>query len=209
VEIYQERIRDLLSPTTPGSDNLQVGEEAAGGGVYIKGVSEFYVTSPEEMGELMRQGAENRATSATGMNAGSSRSHSLFLISLAQSNRATGTSTSGKLYLVDLAGSETVSKTGVSGQQLEELKKINKSLSTLGNVINALTDGKSTHVPYRDSKLTRVLQECLGGNAKTALLIACSPSAYNEVESLSTLRFGKRAKKIALHAHVSCPDHTA
>ena len=86
------------------------------------------------------------------------------------------------------AGSETINKTGVSGQQLEEAKKINKSLSALGNVINALTDGKSTHVPYRDSKLTRVLQEALGGNSRTALIINCSPASYNEMETLSTLR---------------------
>lgn len=91
----------------------------------------------------------------------------------------------------------------MQGQQLEELKKINKSLSALGNVINALTDGKSTHVPYRDSKLTRVLQECIGGNAKTTLIIACSPSSWNEMETLSTLRFGKRAKRIVNHATVN------
>jgi kinesin family protein 5 len=128
-----------------------VGEDPVNG-VYIKGVTEYYVTSREEVLGLMAQGNDNRAVSATGMNAGSSRSHSLFILSLTQKNTSTGELTSGKLYLVDLAGSETVSKTGASGQQLEELKKINKSLSSLGNVINSLTDGKSTHIPYRDSK---------------------------------------------------------
>ena len=186
VEIYCERIRDLFDVK---KDNLAVGEDSTGG-VYIKGVTEFYVTSREEVLSLMAQGNENRAVSATGMNAGSSRSHSLFLLAFTQRNTATGETTSGKLFLVDLAGSETVSKTGVSGQQLEELKKINKSLSSLGNVINSLTDGKSSHIPYRDSKLTRVLQECIGGNAKTTLIIACSPSTWNEMETLSTLRFG-------------------
>lgn len=98
--------------------------------------------------------------------------------------------------MVDLAGSEKIGKTGASGQTLDEAKKINKSLSSLGNVINALTDGKSSHIPYRDSKLTRILQESLGGNARTTLIITCSPSPYNEAETISTLRFGVRAKSI-------------
>ena len=100
------------------------------------------------------------------------------------------------MFLVDLAGSEKISKTGAKGQTLDEAKKINKSLSSLGNVINALTDGKSAHIPYRDSKLTRILQESLGGNSRTTLIITCSPSPFNEAETLSTLRFGIRAKSI-------------
>ena len=92
--------------------------------------------------------------------------------------------------MVDLAGSEKITKTNASGQTLNEAKKINKSLSTLGLVINNLTDGNSKHVPYRDSKLTRILQESLGGNSKTCLIITCSPSTYNEAETISTLRFG-------------------
>jgi hypothetical protein len=202
VEIYCERLRDLLVSDPRGHDNLQVGEDfgAHGLGVYIKGLTEYYVGSVDEVLALMQQGNANRATAATGMNAGSSRSHSLFMLSLDQKNTDTGTSTRAKLYLVDLAGSETVGKTGVTGQQFEELKKINQSLSCLGNVINALTDGKASHIPYRDSKLTRVLQECLGGNSKTALIINCSPSAWNENETLSTLRFGKRAKRIVNRA---------
>ena len=95
-----------------------------------------------------------------------------------------------------MAGSEKVGKTGATGQTLDEAKTINKSLTALGLVINALTDGKSAHIPYRDSKLTRVLQESLGGNSKTCLIITCSPSIYNEAETISTLRFGKRAKQI-------------
>ena len=100
------------------------------------------------------------------------------------------------MYLVDLAGSEKVGKTGAEGKRLDEAKNINKSLSTLGLVIFSLTDGKSTHVPYRDSKLTRVLQDSLGGNSKTSLIITCSPASYNEQETLSTLRFGVRAKAV-------------
>ena len=94
------------------------------------------------------------------------------------------------MFCCDLAGSEKVEKTEAKGSTLEEAKMINKSLSALGNVINALTDGKSTHVPYRDSKLTRMLQESLGGNSKTSLIITCSPSIFNKDETVSTLRFG-------------------
>ena len=109
------------------------------------------------------------------MNTESSRSHSLVQFTVQQRNTETGSSKTGRLYLVDLAGSEKVGKTGASGQTLEEAKKINKSLSALGMVINALTDGKSSHVPYRDSKLTRILQESLGGNSRTTLIVNCSP----------------------------------
>lgn len=137
------------------------------------------------------------------MNAESSRSHSIFVITVTQKNIETGSAKSGQLFLVDLAGSEKVGKTGASGQTLEEAKKINKSLSALGMVINSLTDGKSTHVPYRDSKLTRILQESLGGNSRTTLIINCSPSAYNDAETLSTLRFGMRAKSIKNKAKVN------
>src|SRR3984885_1380645 len=137
------------------------------------------------------------------MNAESSRSHSIFLITIQQRNTETGALKTGNLYLVDLAGSEKVGKTGASGQTLEEAKKINKSLSALGMVINNLTDGKSSHIPYRDSKLTRILQESLGGNSRTTLIINCSPSSYNDAETLSTLRFGMRAKAIKNMARVN------
>lgn len=130
------------------------------------------------------------------MNEGSSRSHSVFTITVTQKDVRTNAMKSGKLQLVDLAGSEMVRKTGASGQQLEEAKMINKSLSALGQVINALTDEKATHVPYRDSKLTRVLQDSLGGNSKTVLIIAVSPSSFNAAETVSTMRFGMRAKSI-------------
>ena len=104
---------------------------------------------------------------------------------------------------MDLAGSERSEKTGAKGRLLEEANMINKSLTNLGNVINHLTDGKSTHIPYRDSKLTRILQESLGGNAKTSLIITCSPAKYNLDETLSTLRFGARAKRIKNRAKVN------
>ena len=130
------------------------------------------------------------------MNAQSSRSHSCFIVTVSQSNTQDFSQKTGKLYLVDLAGSEKIAKTGAVGQTKEEAKNINKSLSTLGLVINHLTDGVSTHIPYRDSKLTRVLQESLGGNSKTSLIITCSPARFNFDETVSTLKFGARAKKI-------------
>jgi kinesin family protein 5 len=199
MEIYMERIRDLL---VPQNDNLPVHEEKARG-VYVKGLLEVYVSSVQEVYEVMRRGGAARAVSATNMNQESSRSHSIFVITVTQKNVETGSAKSGQLFLVDLAGSEKVGKTGASGQTLEEAKKINKSLSALGMVINALTDGKSTHIPYRDSKLTRILQESLGGNSRTTLIINCSPSSYNDAETISTLRFGVRAKAIKNKAKVN------
>lgn len=199
MEIYMERIRDLLAPQ---NDNLPVHEEK-NRGVYVKGLLEIYVSSVQEVYEVMRRGGAARAVSATNMNQESSRSHSIFVITVTQKNVETGSAKSGQLFLVDLAGSEKVGKTGASGQTLEEAKKINKSLSALGMVINALTDGKSSHIPYRDSKLTRILQESLGGNSRTTLIINCSPSSYNDAETLGTLRFGTRAKSIKNKAKVN------
>ncbi|RMJ26461.1 kinesin heavy chain [Aspergillus sp. HF37] len=199
MEIYMERIRDLL---VPQNDNLPVHEEKSRG-VYVKGLLEVYVSSVQEVYEVMRRGGTARAVAATNMNQESSRSHSIFVITITQKNLETGSAKSGQLFLVDLAGSEKVGKTGASGQTLEEAKKINKSLSALGMVINALTDGKSSHIPYRDSKLTRILQESLGGNSRTTLVINCSPSSYNDAETISTLRFGVRAKAIKNKAKVN------
>ncbi|KAI8645736.1 P-loop containing nucleoside triphosphate hydrolase protein [Parasitella parasitica] len=228
MEIYMEKVRDLLNPSM---DNLPIHEDKTHG-VYVKGLLEVYVGSSEDVYEVMRNGSSNRVVSATNMNAESSRSHSIVVITITQKNIDTGAAKSGKLYLVDLAGSEKVGKTGASGQTLEEAKKINKSLTALGMVINSLTDGKvrqhlggkylislklklfhskqqqqqqlkSSHVPYRDSKLTRILQESLGGNSRTTLIINCSPSSYNEAETLSTLRFGMRAKSIKNKAKVN------
>jgi kinesin family protein 5 len=192
VEIYMEKIRDLIDPSR---NNLNVREEKSRG-VFIEDLSERYCSNEEEVLDIMKLGSQNRATNATNMNEQSSRSHSIFIMTIHQNNVKDLVAKTGKLYLVDLAGSEKISKTGATGELLEEAKNINKSLTTLGMVINSLTDGKSLHVPYRDSKLTRVLQESLGGNARTCLIITCSPSSYNEAETLSTLRFGLRAKKI-------------
>ncbi|KAL1586371.1 hypothetical protein WHR41_05518 [Cladosporium halotolerans] len=199
MEIYMEKIRDLL---VPQNDNLPVHEDKARG-VYVKGLHEFYVGSVEEVYQVLERGGAARMVAATNMNQESSRSHSIFVIEVAQKNVESGSAKSGRLFLVDLAGSEKVGKTGASGQTLEEAKKINKSLTSLGMVINALSDGKSSHIPYRDSKLTRILQESLGGNSRTTLIINCSPSGYNYDETVSTLRFGERAKTIKQKAKVN------
>merc|ERR1711953_1182423 len=164
--------------------------------VYVKGATERFVSSPEEVLEVIEEGKSNRHVAVTNMNEHSSRSHSVFLINVKQENLENQKKLSGKLYLVDLAGSEKVGKTGAEGTILDEAKNINKSLSALGNVIAALADGNKTHIPYRDSKLTRILQESLGGNAKTTVVICASPALYNEAETKSTLMFGVRAKTI-------------
>ncbi|ANB15602.1 Kip1p [Sugiyamaella lignohabitans] len=199
MEIYMEKIKDLLNPT---NDNLPIHEDKTRG-VYVKGLTEEYVSCANDVYQVMRQGSRIRSVAATNMNQESSRSHSIFVIVVSQKNIITGSQKTGQMFLVDLAGSEKVGKTGASGQTLEEAKKINKSLSALGLVINSLTDSKSSHIPYRDSKLTRILQESLGGNSRTSLIVNCSPSSYNDAETLSTLRFGVRAKTIKNKAKIN------
>lgn len=191
-EIYMDKIRDLLDPSKV---NLAVHEDK-NHSVYVKGATERFVSSPEEVLEVIEEGKANRHIAVTNMNEHSSRSHSVFLINVKQENLENQKKLSGKLYLVDLAGSEKVSKTGAEGTVLDEAKNINKSLSALGNVIAALADGNKTHIPYRDSKLTRILQESLGGNAKTTVVICASPASFNEAETKTTLEFGKRAKTV-------------
>lgn len=192
VEIYNERIRCLLEPK---KDNLKIHEDVTRG-VFIGEMTEYYVGCEQEIFSAMSTGQYNRSIAVTSMNEHSSRSHLIFMLTIEQKNLHDRSVKVGTLHLVDLAGSEKVAKTGASGDRLDEAKNINRSLSALGNVINALTDKKYSHVPYRDSKLTRVLQESLGGNAKTSLIITCSPSYFNEQETISTLRFGQRAKMI-------------
>ncbi|XP_038076442.1 kinesin heavy chain-like isoform X2 [Patiria miniata] len=191
-EIYMDRIRDLLDVS---KTNLSVHEDK-NRVPYVKGASERFVSSPEEVMEVIDEGKSNRHIAVTNMNEHSSRSHSIFLIQVKQENVETQKKLSGKLYLVDLAGSEKVSKTGAEGTVLDEAKNINRSLSALGNVISALADGKKTHIPYRDSKMTRILQESLGGNSRTTIVICCSPSSFNDSETKSTLMFGQRAKTV-------------
>ncbi|KAL0963910.1 hypothetical protein UPYG_G00315250 [Umbra pygmaea] len=191
-EIYLDKIRDLLDVS---KTNLAVHEDK-NKVPYVKGCTERFVSSPEDVMDVIDEGKSNRHVAVTNMNEHSSRSHSIFLINIKQENVETELKLSGKLYLVDLAGSEKVSKTGAEGSVLDEAKNINKSLSALGNVISALAEGTKSHVPYRDSKMTRILQDSLGGNCRTTIIICCSPSVYNEAETKSTLMFGQRAKTI-------------
>ncbi|XP_067433845.1 kinesin-1 heavy chain-like [Thunnus thynnus] len=190
-EVYLDKIRDLLDVK---NNNLSVKEDK-NRVPYVKGCTERFVCSPEEVMDAIDEGKNNRIVAVTNMNEHSSRSHSIFLINIKQENTQTEQKLTGKLYLVDLAGSEKVGKTGAEGTVLEEAKMINKSLSALGNVISALAEG-STYVPYRDSKMTRILQDSLGGNCRTTMVICCSPSAFNDAETRSTLLFGQRAKTI-------------
>ena len=191
-QIYNEKIQDLIDTN---KTDLTIREDK-NKGIWVGECTEKYVESEQEMIDFFNTGSNNRIVSSTKMNAISSRSHSLFSVTIYQRNVITESSKIGKLYFVDLAGSEKMSKAGVEGNtMLKEAQNINKSIMTLGMVINALTKG-SKHVPYRDSKLTRVLQESLGGNSLTYLIINCSPNMLNQTETLSTLRFGQRAKLI-------------
>ena len=199
LQIYNENISDLLKSD---KKNLQIREDKKKG-IYVDLLSEWAVRSPLDLYALLRRGGSTRTTSATYMNDVSSRSHAVFQITVEQMTTDIELKDNkaqikvGKLNLVDLAGSERIRITGTRGQQLEESKKINKSLSCLGNVINALTDKKGkNYIPYRDSKLTRLLQDSLGGNCKTTMIATISPSEDAFSESLSTLYFAQRAKKI-------------
>ncbi|XP_026022884.1 kinesin-like protein KIF17 isoform X3 [Astatotilapia calliptera] len=196
LEIYNEEIRDLL-----GSDAKQRLElkEHPERGVYVRDLSMHTVHSVGECERIIEKGWRNRAVGYTLMNKDSSRSHSIFTIHLEICSTDSSDQDhlrAGKLNLVDLAGSERQSKTGATGERLREATKINLSLSALGNVISALVDGRSRYIPYRDSKLTRLLQDSLGGNTRTLMIACLSPADNNYEESLSTLRYANRAKSI-------------
>eukprot|EP00761_Pharyngomonas_kirbyi_P013092 gb/GECH01013119.1/.p1 GENE.gb/GECH01013119.1/~~gb/GECH01013119.1/.p1 ORF type:complete len:907 (+),score=235.75 gb/GECH01013119.1/:1-2721(+) len=232
LQIYNEVISDLLKPERK---HLNIREDKKKG-VFVEGLSEWVVRSPEEIYGLMERGARVRATGSTSVNELSSRSHAVFIIIAEQSettflteegremeveevqsmmrrqdgaaalaNREVRQSFKiGKLNLVDLAGSERVRYTGATGVRLEESKKINQSLSALGNVIAALTDPKArSHIPYRDSKLTRLLEDSLGGNCKTTMMAMITPAWECFSESLSTVKFANRAKNIKNEAHIN------
>ncbi|XP_030225814.1 kinesin-like protein KIF13A isoform X2 [Gadus morhua] len=210
MEIYNEKVRDLLDPK--GSRlSLKVREHKVLG-PYVDGLSQLAVTSFEDIEVLMSEGNKSRTVAATNMNEESSRSHAVFSIVVTQTLYDLGSGNSGekvsKISLVDLAGSERVSKTGAAGERLKEGSNINRSLTTLGCVISALADqsagkGKAKFVPYRDSVLTWLLKDNLGGNSKTAMIATVSPAADNYEETLSTLRYADRAKRIVNHAVVN------
>ena len=191
-EIYNERVRDLLRPE---ADNLKV-QESPREGVSVQGITRVRVRSGADLLRAVRRGRLNRTTAATLMNAQSSRSHSLLHVHVEARDEGSRRLRRGTLLFVDLAGSEKVSKTGAVGRRLKEAQSINRSLTTLGMVISALSRGYR-HVPYRDSKLTRILSDSLGGNSKTTLLICAAPEPRHAPETLSALRFGESAKLVA------------
>lgn len=196
LEIYQEDIRDLLSKDQ--NQRLEL-KESPDKGVYVKDLQSIIAKNINEIEHVMTLGNKNRSVGATNMNEHSSRSHAILIVTVeCCETGADGEShiRVGKLNMVDLAGSERQSKTGAEGTRLKEATKINLSLSALGNVISALVDGKSSHIPYRDSKLTRLLQDSLGGNSKTVMVATVGPASYNYDETLTTLRYANRAKNI-------------
>jgi len=222
VEIYNERIRSLLSDS---GDELQVRESLShrpsvvslgqdsvsasrGSCIYVDGAEEVAVTSAGEVLSALSRAQGRRVVGKTNMNEHSSRSHSVVTLRIACSDvdDADGvTGTVSKLHLVDLAGSERQKATGATGDRLKEGAQINLSLSALGNVISALTEpgSRGRHVPYRDSKLTRLLQDSLGGNSYTVMICNVSPAQINADETMSSLRFAERAKKVKNQATVN------
>lgn len=204
LEIYNEQITDLLEPS---STNLQIREDIKKG-VYVENLMECYVSSVKDVMMLLLQGVANRKMAATNMNSESSRSHSVFTCVI-ESRWERDSMTHlrfGRLNLVDLAGSERQKSSGAEGERLKEAANINRSLSTLGLVIMTLVDvanGKNRHVPYRDSRLTFLLQDSLGGNSKTTIVANVSPSICSSSETLSTLKFAQRAKLIQNNAKVN------
>uniref|UniRef100_A0A8D0D5Y4 Kinesin family member 13B n=1 Tax=Sander lucioperca TaxID=283035 RepID=A0A8D0D5Y4_SANLU len=210
MEIYNEKVRDLLDPKG-NRQALRVREHKVLG-PYVDGLSRLAVSCYKDIESLMSEGNKSRTVAATNMNEESSRSHAVFNIILTHTLMDLQSKTSGekvsKLSLVDLAGSERAAKTGAAGERLKEGSNINKSLSTLGLVISALADqgagkNRSKFVPYRDSVLTWLLKDSLGGNSRTAMVATISPAADNYDETLSTLRYADRAKSIVNHAVVN------
>ncbi|TKA31747.1 hypothetical protein B0A50_01825 [Salinomyces thailandicus] len=211
LEIYNERVRDLLNPSTKG--NLKVREHPSTG-PYVEDLAKLVVRSFNEIDHLMDEGNKARTVAATNMNETSSRSHAVFTLTLTQKRHDDETNMDtekvAKISLVDLAGSERATSTGATGARLKEGAEINRSLSTLGRVIAALADqstgkvkAKGAQVPYRDSVLTWLLKDSLGGNSLTAMIAAISPADINFEETLSTLRYADSAKRIKNHAVVN------
>ncbi|CAL1673007.1 unnamed protein product [Lasius platythorax] len=199
LEIYNERLRDLLQDDT--GETLTLKEDPTKGTYVAGGLREVTVKDAAECAALVQQGDRRRAAAATKMNAASSRSHAVLTLSLEaiainDDDKRGNAIRRGRLHLVDLAGSERQARTGATGDRLKEAASINLSLSALGNVISALAAGNGRHVPYRDSKLTRLLRDSLGGNARTLMIACVSPSDIDAEETLSTLRYAARARCI-------------
>jgi len=209
LEIYNEQIRDLLQPASAGKKGgLAIREDVKEGKFVVRDLKSVPVHSYKEIEQQMATGTHNRTVASTQMNSTSSRAHTIITIMFEQiykNDMGEDTTKRSEINLVDLAGSERANSTGATGARLKEGSNINRSLSTLGNVIAALAEGgkKAKHVPYRDSTLTKLLKNALGGNSKTVMIAALSPADINFEETLSTLRYADRAKQIKNSAVVN------
>lgn len=191
LEIYNETVRDLLDPKNANTKKCDVKHDAETGQTTVTNLLVLRVRTPEKVAELLQVASKNRASASTNMNERSSRSHSVFQLRITGKNIHSGAQISGLLNLIDLAGSERLATSGASGDRLTETKNINKSLSTLGSVIAALAN-KDKHIPYRESKLTYLLQNSLGGNSKTLMFVNISPAPENLAETLNSLKFAQK-----------------
>ncbi|KAE8704075.1 Kinesin-like protein KIFC3 [Hibiscus syriacus] len=195
LEVYNEQIRDLLC-TSPTSKRLEI-KQSAEGFHHVPGIVEAQVENIKEVWDVLQIGSNARAVGSNNVNEHSSRSHCMLSIMVKSKNVMTGDCTKSKLWLVDLAGSERLAKTDAQGERLKEAQNINKSLSALGDVIYALAT-KSSHIPYRNSKLTHLLQDSLGGDSKTLMFVQISPSEMDLSETLSSLNFAIRVRGVEL-----------
>ncbi|XP_021714041.1 kinesin-like protein KIN-14R [Chenopodium quinoa] len=195
LEVYNEQIRDLLG-SSPTSKKLEI-KQASEGSHHVPGLVEAKVENTKQVWEVLRAGSNARAVGSNNVNEHSSRSHCMLSIMVKAKNLINGESTKSKLWLVDLAGSERLAKTDVQGERLKEAQNINRSLSALGDVISALAN-KSSHIPYRNSKLTHLLQDSLGGDSKTLMFVQISPSEHDLGETLSSLNFASRVRGVEL-----------
>ena len=203
IELYNDNLVDLYwildnkkSRGEPPKLDIKVDARKM---VFVKNSVIKDAATPEELMDLFNRGNKERHTGATQMNAESSRSHSIFAIMAETFDTTTKKTTFGKLSLVDLAGSERADKTGASADRLKEAQNINKSLSALGDVISALSEGEK-FIPYRNNKLTQLMQDSLGGNAKTLMFVNFSPADYNADETITSLNYAARVKKITNNA---------
>ena len=194
LELYCDKLRDLLAENKDADEKLEIKKDK-NGMVFVQGATIVPVNDAAHLEQVFDNGISGRMVSKTLMNDASSRSHLVISILMESVNRETGNVVSGKLSLVDLAGSERVAKTGANAQQLKEATSINQSLTSLGNVINGLVQGEK-FIKYRDNKLTLLMQDSLGGNAKTLMFVNVSPADYNADETSNSLVYASRVKHI-------------
>mmetsp|Transcript_34645 Transcript_34645/g.58058 ORF Transcript_34645/g.58058 Transcript_34645/m.58058 type:complete len:227 (+) Transcript_34645:3-683(+) len=201
MELYLDVLWDVLLPAKQEASRLDIKKDGRGV-VSVAGITTVPANSAQDLLTIFTRGLQQRHTSATNMNAESSRSHLIFTILIETCNTQTTVRTLGKLSLVDLAGSERVGKSGATDQTLKEAQSINKSLSALGDVISALSSGQD-HIPYRNHKLTMLMSDSIGGNAKTLMFVNVSPTSYNVDETINSLQYAQRVKTITNNAQTT------